>query len=68
MKKRSQGEITEIAKHYLGQIGGAGGGTYSEFMQYYQNTGEPGGPNSGGGAFWQEIIRTRLRVIAPDLN
>ena len=48
--------ISEIADYYLSKIGGANG-TYYQFMQYTQNAGQTGGPASGGGAFWQQVIR-----------
>jgi hypothetical protein len=54
--------ISEIAAHYLDLVGGAGG-TFYEFLQFTQNAGEPGGPASGGGAFWQNVTRTRPLTV-----
>jgi hypothetical protein len=51
-------KISDIAAHYLDLVGGASG-TFYEFLQFTQNAGDPGGPASGGGAFWQQVIRTR---------
>jgi hypothetical protein len=51
--------ISEIASHYLGLVGGADPGMFTEFMQFKQGVGEPGGPAEPGGSYWMEIKRTR---------
>lgn len=51
-------EISDLAAHYIDCVGGADD-MFQEFMEFTQNGGEPGGPASGGSAFWQQVIRTR---------
>jgi hypothetical protein len=57
-REAASNKISEIASHYLGQVGGANG-TFYEFMQYHQQAGQTGGPAEPGGSFWQEVVRMR---------
>jgi hypothetical protein len=56
------GKISEIAAHYLELVGGATG-TFYEFLQFIQEVGEYGGPATGGGSFWQQIVRQRPLLL-----
>lgn len=46
--------ITKIVAAHLVAIAH---GAFDQYFQYFQNSGDTGGPATGGGAFWQNIFR-----------
>ena len=51
-------EISPLASKYFDMVAGGcpPGHTPSGFREYYQNSGDTGGPASPGGAFWQQVV------------
>lgn len=60
-------EISPLADQYLDQVSGSEWVPVG-FREFYQNGGQPGGPATGGGAFWQQVVvyEWRKEVSAPE--
>lgn len=55
-----------IAKLVTAHLGASAQGSFNEYFQYFQNSGDIGGPATDGGAFWQNIFRQYEEQVDPD--